>query len=106
MEPQGPQHLPKFDLPHVAQFPHLIWQLCGLLNDEKNSHNHAYMNPLLIQGLGSPSICRSQRFFHLPCVILTMQVDIREYFKIAFVSCFVSLDWVALCKNSSLLLGP
>jgi hypothetical protein len=48
MEPQGPQHLPEFDSPQVAQFPHFIWKLYGLHEDEKNSHDHAYVTPLLI----------------------------------------------------------
>ncbi len=68
MEPQGPQHVPEFDLQQVVQCLHLIWQLYGLHKDEKNSHDRAYVNPLLIQGLGSPSVCRSQRSPHLPYV--------------------------------------
>jgi len=35
VEHQGPQHLPKFDLPQVIQFPHLIWQLCGSHEERK-----------------------------------------------------------------------
>jgi hypothetical protein len=65
MEPQGPQHLPEFDSPQVAQFPHLIWKLYGLHEDDKNSHDHAYVNALLIQMLGSLFICNSQRSPHL-----------------------------------------
>ncbi len=48
MEPQGPQHLLQLDQPQVVQFAHLIWQLHGLHVDDKNSHTHAYVNPLLI----------------------------------------------------------
>jgi hypothetical protein len=40
------------------------------------------------------------------CVILIVQAEPEECFKITFASCFESLDWIALHKNSSLLLGP
>jgi hypothetical protein len=43
-----PQHLPQFDPQQVPQCSHLKWQLYGLHEDERNSHNHAYVNPLLI----------------------------------------------------------
>jgi hypothetical protein len=46
--------------------------------------------------ISSPSIC----------VILTVQVEPKEYFKIAFTSCFGSPYWVVLCKNRSLLSSP
>ncbi len=58
MEPQKPQQLHEFDWPQVVQFAHLIWQFHGLHEDDKNSHGCANVNPLLIQGLTSPSICR------------------------------------------------
>ncbi len=58
MEPQGPQHLHEFDPPQVVQFAHLIWQLHGLHENEKNSHGCDNVNPFLIHGLSSPSICR------------------------------------------------
>lgn len=40
------------------------------------------------------------------CVILIVNNEPNAYFKIAFASYFGSLDWVALHKRSSFLLGP
>jgi hypothetical protein len=40
------------------------------------------------------------------CVILIVNNEPNAYFKIAFASYYGSLDWVALHKRSSLLLGP
>jgi hypothetical protein len=39
------------------------------------------------------------------CVILIMQINFGEYFRIVFTSCFKSLDWVVLHKSNSILLG-
>jgi hypothetical protein len=58
MEPQRLQHLHEFDPPQVVQFAHLIWQLHDLHENEKKSHGCANVNPFLIQGLSSPSICK------------------------------------------------
>jgi hypothetical protein len=91
MEPQGPQHLHEFDPPQVVQFAHLIWQLHGLHEDEKNSHGHTNASLLLIQGLSSPSIYRLAKdllTFHM------CDYNCASQFQRIFKNCVYKLFWI------------